>query len=425
VLARVVYGAAMLLCLAVIVGSIPIDLTLFQTICAGDSCAASQQLSASSAQALQQLGLSVSAYGVLGLGLTVLITCIWVGVALVILWRKSDEWRALLVALMLVYLGANTVVSPAQNVPSFWQLPANLVGYVSFLLIFLAFLLFPDGRFRPRWTRWLFVVWAVALWFGYFTIFPQALLPLFILLWAILLLSLLIVQIYRYRRVSTPVQRQQTKWVVLGVGVVLVFEIAEAVLGVLFPSLSQSGSLADLLIGYSIFLVPILVPLSIGLAILRYRLWDVDALINKTLVYGSLTALLGALYAGLILGLESLIGLFGGPSAQNPLALVVSTLVIAALFLPVRKRLQAFIDRRFYRRKYDAEKTLAAFSATLRNEVDLEQIRAQVLSVVQETMQPAHVSLWLRQPERHPTDHAHRLEPHGQVPTEQGLGQGQ
>ena len=156
--------------------------------------------------------------------------------------------------------------------------------------------------------------------------------------------------------------------------------------------------------------------LSLGMAILRYRLWDIDTIINKALVYGSLTGLLGALYAGLIIGLESLVGLLTGQETQ-PVVLVVSTLVIAALFSPVRRRLQALIDRRFYRKKYDAEQTLVAFSATLRQEVDLEQIRGQLLAVVQETMQPAHVSLWLHQPKRPPGDLVHRLEPYDQAST--------
>ena len=143
---------------------------------------------------------------------------------------------------------------------------------------------------------------------------------------------------------------------------------------------------------------------------LRSHLWDIDTLINKAMVYGSLTGLLGTLYAGLIIGLESLAGLFGGMAAQNPVALVVSTLAIFALFLPARRRIQSFIDRRFYRKKYDAEQTLAAFSASLRQEVDLEQLREQLLAAVQETMQPAHVSLWLRQPERSPRGMALPLE---------------
>jgi hypothetical protein len=166
----------------------------------------------------------------------------------------------------------------------------------------------------------------------------------------------------------------------------------------------------------------LLIPIFITITVLRARLWDIDALINKALVYGSLTALLGALYAGLIRGLESLADAIFGKVSQQPVVLVISTLAIATLVLPVRKRLQDVIDQRFYRRKYDAQKTLAAFSATLRNEVDLEHLRAQVLAVVNETMQPAHVSLWLRQPERHIAERPHRLEPQGPVPTKPSDG---
>ena len=145
-------------------------------------------------------------------------------------------------------------------------------------------------------------------------------------------------------------------------------------------------------------IVLLLIPLSIVFSILRYRLYDIDVLINRTLVYGSLTALLALLYFGLIFVLQSLFqGMF---HQNNAVAIVVSTLVIAALFQPLRRRLQALIDRRFYRRKYDAARTLAAFSTTLRNEVDLTQLSEHLLAVVQETMQPAHISLWLRKTER-------------------------
>ncbi len=137
------------------------------------------------------------------------------------------------------------------------------------------------------------------------------------------------------------------------------------------------------------------VPLSFGFAILRYRLWDIDAIINKTLVYGSLTALLAGVYAALVVGLGSLAALTTGPVKNEPVVLVVATLATMALVQPMRRRIQGVIDRRFYRRKYDAEMTLAAFSVALRNEVDLNDLRIDLLAMVQETMEPAHVSLWL------------------------------
>jgi hypothetical protein len=207
--------------------------------------------------------------------------------------------------------------------------------------------------------------------------------------------------IYRYWRGSTLLERQQIKWLAFGIVADLVLNwIGPVVLSLFFPQAFGTGSLGYLLYQLVWPVTTLSIPLSIGIAILRYRLWDIDSIINKTLVYGLLTGILGALYAGLILGLESLAGVIGGKTAQEPVVLVVSTLAIAALFQPVRRRIQALIDRRFYRKKYDVEKTLAAFSATLRQEVDLEQIHEQLLMVVNETMQPAHVSLWLRQPEQ-------------------------
>ncbi len=193
-------------------------------------------------------------------------------------------------------------------------------------------------------------------------------------------------------------QRQQTKWVVFGILISTLGSVgiltAVSVLG-----LPQSPGTWGFLLGSTLlYLFSALIPLSIGGAIVRSKLWDIDILINKALVYGSLTALLAGVYAGLIIGLESLIELFIRQAAQ-PFVIVLSTLVIAALFQPLRRRIQTLIDRRFYRRKYDAVRTVAAFSATLRNEIDLNQLREQLVAVVQETMQPSHVSLWLRPPE--------------------------
>jgi hypothetical protein len=138
------------------------------------------------------------------------------------------------------------------------------------------------------------------------------------------------------------------------------------------------------------------VPISIGIAILRYRLYDIDIIINRTLVYGSLTLMLALVYFGGVTATQALFRALTGQEQQPQLAIVVSTLVIAALFTPLRRRIQSFIDRRFYRRKYDAQKTLEAFSSKLRDATDLEALSEDLEGVVRETMRPAYISLWLR-----------------------------
>jgi hypothetical protein len=137
-------------------------------------------------------------------------------------------------------------------------------------------------------------------------------------------------------------------------------------------------------------------PIAVGIAVLRYRLFDIDVIINRTLVYGSLTATLGLAYFGGVTVSEMIFRVFTGREEQPQLAIVISTLILAALFTPARRRIQSFIDRRFYRSKYDARKTLEAFSARLRDETDLEPLNDELVGVVRETMQPTHVSLWLR-----------------------------
>lgn len=197
---------------------------------------------------------------------------------------------------------------------------------------------------------------------------------------------------------SNAIERQQIKWVVFSCAVVISGEFVLWLLLLIFPSLGQVASLYDLYFNPVSIILILLIPLSLGIAILRYRLWDIDVLINRTLVYGTLTGILALVYVGNIIAFQFLLrGLF---HQTSEVAIVISTLFIAALFQPLRKRIQQVIDRRFYRSNYDAAKIIEAFSATLRNEVDLDQLREQLVAVVQETMQPTFVSLWLRPPAR-------------------------
>jgi hypothetical protein len=363
-----------------------------------------QQLTPARVAALAGIGLSLAVYAAIIVALTLATLVVCLVVSTLIIWRRPDDRMALVVALALVMFGPTIAVTAVIAVPSPWQVPYECFTFLNSSLSVLVFLLFPSGQFVPRWTRWFLVVFlAVQAPVDFFAVAP--LLPNNpisqpgFLLAASELATVVLVQLHRYRRVSSPRERQQTKWVVFGIAVTITVLVLLTMLTLIFPVLAESTSLYPLT--YNLFGAcwPLFFPLSFGVAMLRSRLWDIDNIINKALVYGLLTGLLGALYAGLIIGLESLAGLFGGTAAQNPVVLVISTLAIAALFLPVRRRIQVIIDRSFYRRKYDAEKTLAAFSATLRNQVDLEQVRAQLLAVVNETMQPTHVSLWLRPPE--------------------------
>jgi hypothetical protein len=182
-------------------------------------------------------------------------------------------------------------------------------------------------------------------------------------------------------------ERQQIKWFASAAALTLVWIL-------LFAEASLRG-LPGVIVALSSLLVIPSIPIATGIAILRYRLYDIDRIINRTLVYGALTAMLVGVYFGGVTATQALFRTLTGQEQQPQLAVVISTLVIAALFNPLRRRIQRFIDRRFYRRKYDAAKTLESFSTKLRDETDLDALNAELVGVVRKTMQPAHVSMWL------------------------------
>jgi hypothetical protein len=394
-----------LLCLINFVTSITLYIGIAKTLCNPGSCMPGQPTAATT-EILRQFGFSVSTYATLSAGLVILSGIVYCAVAAVIIWRKPTDWMALFTASMLITQGLfeNNYLQGAFSSPSSsWFSASLLLTYLSPVQLLFFAALFPTGRWAAQWLGWVLI--ALSLIDILPNIFPGmpfgGLEALFVLTAFPLVVGSMV---YRYRRLSTPVERQQTKWVVFGLSLeIFVFLLWLMPQVILFQGLSQAGSVYDL-VGHPMLIVSeLLVPICIGIAILRYRLWDIDAIISMTLVYGLLSALLAVVYAGLIVGLGSLANIITEP-ADNAVVLVISTLVTAALILPVRRRIQAVIDRRFYRRKYDAQKTLEAFSATLRQEVDLTQLREQLLSMVHETMQPTHVSLWLREAERRPQD---------------------
>jgi hypothetical protein len=368
----------------------------------GPQCA-DLYLSAAQLGALHAAGVSSTFYASWIIALKCYSTLVYVGVAALLFWRRSDNRMALLAATALVlfgtslndqhWLGAACALHPT------WPAAALLFRVLGALPLGPAlFFVFPSGKWVPRWSPWLIVCFIPLT-------APRALLPAVVndfsashqgisgILGGLGFAILLFAQVYRYRRVSTPTERLQTKWVVLGTGLGL----GGAAVGIGSGAFGLGGQhpaattspVATLYASTTILLCLTLIPISIGIALLRSHLFDVDTLINRVLVYGALTGVLGLLYLAGVVLLQRLTG------QTQPLLVVLTTLASAALVQPLRRALQRGIDRRFYRRKYDAAQTLAAFSATLRDEVDLGRLRADLLAVVEETMQPQHVSLWL------------------------------
>jgi len=402
-IARVAWVSLVILTLAIFVVLLPSYFAQLQTVCTGPTCALLQS-TADTAQAMQKLSFSVSSYATFTFTLTLVTALVCFIVSGVIFWRKSDDWMALLVALTEVASGTLFVTYALLESHSPWQMLAIVSNVFGHGVLFLFASLFPNGKFVPRWSGGIAVGWII--WsLLFFTVLHQVPFAYHTLVLVSGLVCVLLAQIYRYRYVSSPTQRQQIKWVVLGGSIAAVMGIGLAVPNVILPLPGQTGSFYRLFVSGPGDLVAILlIALSLSLAIFRYRLYDIDLLINRTLVYGLLTSTLALVYFGGVIALQSL--LRGLISQANNVAIVGSTLVIAAVFQPLRHRIQAVIDRRFYRSKYDAAKVVAAFSTTLRNEVDLDQLREQLLAAVKETMQPTVVSLWVRPPEHDGTQRA-------------------
>jgi hypothetical protein len=347
---------------------------------------------------LANVGLSVEVYGAYLLALSLLLALVCFAVAGIIFYRRSDEPMALFVSLLLVLLGATFsgaigAVGGDNSLLAWFEI---FLGGLSLQLVFLLFFLFPDGRFVPRWTRWvaltsLIVVLASAipglpLYYDNWTQLPYTVFLLVVVMIGV------VAQIYRYQRISGYWQRQQTKWVVLGFVVALVGYSIVASLPAISPAF-EPGTFVELVAAAAIIGFMLLIPLSFGVAMLRYHLWDIDLVINRTLVYTVVTGLLLVAYFVLVIALQSLFRALTGQTAA--LAIIISTLVVATLFQPLRARVQRFIDRRFYRRRYDPARTLTEFGARVRNEIELPAVTNELISVVCETMQPASISLWL------------------------------
>ena len=332
---------------------------------------------------------------------SIFIASVFWGVGFLIFFRKRNDWFSLYIGALFVLFGTvsgSPATAFAGMHPEFNWLFTPL-GVLAWWGLFMLLFLFPNGRFVPTWTRWiallLLLIYAVII-IGSGNSTPP---PPFILL----VLSLFGVgagsQVYRYRKVSVSLERQQTKWVMFSLlitFIVLIFSMLPLVLTDLLNPDLPTNILTLILPGLPSYFL-ILIPLSVAFAILRYRLWDIDLVIRRTLAYGTITAILTLIYLGAITVLQQIFTVLTGQISS--LAVVLSTLLIAALFTPLRQSIQQGIDRRFYRQKVNAVRAMEEFGAVARREVEIEMLNSRLAAAVQKSLEPESISLWLKKQE--------------------------
>ncbi|MFZ1708275.1 MAG: hypothetical protein WBR35_11575 [Anaerolineae bacterium] len=340
-------------------------------------------------------GLATPTWAMLSTLLNILSALVFTLVAALVWWRLRT-WFGWITAMVLLVGGSNVqnhVIRTAMIWPTAYFIWT--VGALIWPLLVLWLYLFPDGRPVPRRLLWILGPLLALFTSFFFAILTTEMFPAWTAVSSLvpfinrfasavafpLIFLTLGAQIYRYLRVSGPVERGQTRWFLYGF---LVAFVLPDLVKLLVPLPAEVDVIAFMAI-----------PLGIGVSVLRYRLWDIDVIIRKTLVYTVLTALLALVYFGGLVLLQRLFGTLTG-AAQSPLAVVVSTLAIFILFAPLRRRIQDGIDRRFFRKKYDAQRVLAQFAVTARDETDLDALTGELARVVQETLQPERVSVWLR-----------------------------
>lgn len=398
-IARVAWVLVFTAMLAAFFIQIPYYLAFMSRACP-DTCGFTKQQEA----ALASIGISLDTFAWIALSCTLFISLISVVLALILFRRRTNDWMALLVALFLVgypIMNNGTTGSLPTDVPPSMLILLQILTFPVWIIYAATFMLFPSGRFVPRWTWILFIVWGI--WGQLISLTPDLFGGLLFLGYPLFVITTIIWQIYRYRRVSTLMQRQQTKWAIAGLFAVLVanqlFWLPSG-----FTPLGQTLYMPASFLFYQMVILAL--PITFFIAIQRHRLYDIDTIINRALVYGSVTVTLVAIYVGCIVGFQALTrAVLNVPgSGDHPLTIVVSTLLIAALFQPLRRRVQRAVDRRFYRTKYDARKAVEAFGRALRQEVDITSFSEQLVTVVQQTMEPTHISLWLKNPAARKTE---------------------
>lgn len=350
---------------------------------------------------LESWGLTTRTYALSMILIPVVVLLVYWALGGLILWRQGTSRFGLAVSLALIVIPITTYASDhdwSTSNPNLTLLGV-IVGILGAFITLVFFYLIPNGRFSPRWAYIPLI--GTLLLLGVQTMAAGSIITLpaqGLTLVNISLVSLVLVggglQIYRYLRDSNPIERQQTKWILAGILSYILSIIVWVLIfgGALDIPAGTPRLVANYVGWYSGLLTILALPAALTIAILRYRLWDIDILIRRTLQYSLLSGLLAFIYFGLTTLLQRLFF----TNQQSEISIVLSALAIAALFFPLRNRVQDFIDKRFYRKKYDAQKVVDEFAATCRNETDINRLVTRLAEGIDETLQPEKVSVWIK-----------------------------
>ncbi|HLZ58633.1 MAG TPA: histidine kinase, partial [Ktedonosporobacter sp.] len=400
ILMRVAWVVLALFTLGVFIASLPASFTTLKMPCSGLECtAATGQLTVGDIQALYALGLSMDAYAFYWIALNAAVGLSWYVVGGVLAWRKSNDWLVLLVALMLIITGTGAVTDTLLFSPSLWRIPENWLYAIKSLGILSTFALFPNGRLVPRWIGWILLLYPAQL-VCYLLFLSQLHLPdwslyrspLNAVVWFGCEGVLAAAQIYRYLRVSNQIERQQTKWVAYSFLIILLADFGATATANLLP-IQQIGLLSVLIL--SIFTcISLVLPLSIGVAILRYRLWDIDIIINRTLVYGALTASIVGMYI-LVVGYLAALFRTGG----NLLISLIATGLVAMIFQPLRELLQRGVNRLLYGRRDEPYTVITRLGQRLEATLVPDAVLPTIVETVTQALKLSYAAITLRQGE--------------------------
>ena len=384
ILARVAWVTVVSLIVALFLARLPAYYTALQTVCTGAACGYVQP-TLDSAQVLQQLGLSVSAYAAFTLALEIALAFLCFTLGSVIFWRRSDDWMALLGALAVVAsvaLNGNVLSMDMSSAWGWIAMGMYVFGGGMYVLV----LSLSDGRFVTRWAPWLLLCWVVAV--IHFFIFMNY---FYALVWLAALGLLLIAQAYHHRTSVNPLQRQQSKWFIFG-GCVEVIIIGTIVPPLIFPSLGQAGSSYQLVTALVLIVLSFIFPICIGIGILRYRLYDIDIIIRHTLVYGILTVCVVGVYVLVVGALGALIGTSG-----NLVIELLATGLVAVLFQPLRAWVQRGVNRLLFGQRDEPYSVITQLSQRLEATLAPDAVLSTIVETVAQALKLPYVAILLKQ----------------------------